>query len=318
MFVFIWLIVSLPSNNDALQWKETCEKAGYCVAFNEGEIRAEAGLCSVIPCAFTVLFAPARIIWYKCDNDRCYHPEIIFHSDKNKENIKAGFEGRVSLMEPDLAQKNCGIIINDLNVSDSGSYQVRVEGNETKDVFTYKEKTTLSVTGLNQTLSVMVPLTEGQQVTLTCTAPGLCSGSPPNITWIWRGKGRKDSFIKGNITALKTENLTAVTKRYSSTLTFNTSADHNNTNIICNVSFPGNITRVESVFLNISSQEKRDSAMVVIPWVITGISFSVHVSCMIYICYLCKTREIPKFTEDQTYRSLQKHDTSAKYVQRPG
>uniref|UniRef100_A0A3B3TYQ9 B-cell receptor CD22 n=1 Tax=Poecilia latipinna TaxID=48699 RepID=A0A3B3TYQ9_9TELE len=199
---------------------------GYCVTFNEDEIRAEVGLCAVIPCAFTSLFAPKHIIWYKCDTARCYYPEIIFHSDKNKENIQPGFKGRVSLVEPDVAQKNCSIIINDLKESDSGSYQLRVEGNSTKDVFTYKEKATLLVTGLNQKPSVMIPpLTEGQLVTLTCTAPGLCSGSPPNITWI-----------------------------HVSTLTFNSSADHHNTKITCKVSFTGNITTEETVTLNVSGR----------------------------------------------------------------
>uniref|UniRef100_A0A3B3TYW5 Ig-like domain-containing protein n=1 Tax=Poecilia latipinna TaxID=48699 RepID=A0A3B3TYW5_9TELE len=109
------------------------------------------------------------------------------------------------------------------------------------------------ISGLNQKPSVMIPpLTEGQLVTLTCTAPGLCSGSPPNITWMWRGKGENDSFIKGNITALKTENLTAFTQRHVSTLTFNSSADHHNTKITCKVSFTGNITTEETVTLNVT------------------------------------------------------------------
>uniref|UniRef100_A0A3B3TY76 B-cell receptor CD22 n=1 Tax=Poecilia latipinna TaxID=48699 RepID=A0A3B3TY76_9TELE len=134
---------------------------GYCVTFNEDEIRAEVGLCAVIPCAFTSLFAPKHIIWYKCDTARCYYPEIIFHSDKNKENIQPGFKGRVSLVEPDVAQKNCSIIINDLKESDSGSYQLRVEGNSTKDVFTYKEKATL----LNLTEQIKVTVTSKPQIT---------------------------------------------------------------------------------------------------------------------------------------------------------
>ncbi|XP_016527815.1 sialic acid-binding Ig-like lectin 14, partial [Poecilia formosa] len=270
MFVFIWLIVFLPSNNDALQREKSCKPEGYCVTFNEDEIRAEVGLCAVIPCAFTSLFAPEHIVWSKCDTARCYYPKIIFHSDKNKENIQPGFKGRVSLVESDVAQKNCSIIINDLKESDSGSYRLRIEGKATGEAFSYEEKPTLLVTELNQKPSVMIPLTERQLVTLTCTAPGLCSGSPPNITWMWRGKGEKDSVIKGNITALKTENLTAVTQRHSSTLSFNPSAKHNNTNVICKVSFPGNITREVSVSLNVSSHEKRVPILVVLPWVIAG------------------------------------------------
>ncbi|XP_017164988.1 hemicentin-2-like isoform X2 [Poecilia reticulata] len=259
MFVFIWLIVSLPSNNDALRWVNFSKHEGYSVGFNEDEIRAEAGLCAVIPCAFTALFVPERIIWYKCkaSDVRCDKSEWIFHSDENEENIQFGFKGRVSLLNLNMAQKNCSMMINNLKKSDSGSYQLRVEGKETGEAFTYETKTTLSVTGLNQTPSVMIPpLTEGQQATLTCTAPGLCSGSPPNITWMWRGKGRKDYFIKGNITALKTENLTAVTQIHISTLTFNSSADHHNTKITCKVSFTGGLTTEETVTLNVTYARK--------------------------------------------------------------
>ncbi|XP_043972296.1 hemicentin-1-like isoform X4 [Gambusia affinis] len=158
-------------------------------------------------------------------------------------------------MEPNVIQKNCSIMINDLKKSDSGSYQLRVEGSN--DGFTYLDKTKLLVTDLNQKPSMMIPpLTDRQQATLTCTAPGLCSGSPPKITWMWRGKGEKDSYIIGNITALKTENLTAFTKRHVSTLTFNSSADHHNTNITCDVSFTGSITAEETVTLKVNYVRK--------------------------------------------------------------
>ncbi|XP_028428475.1 neural cell adhesion molecule L1 [Perca flavescens] len=96
------------------------------------------------------------------------------------------------------------------------------------------------------------PLTEGQQSTLSCTAPGLCSGSVPEISWTWRGAGEKDSHITGNITASRTENLTAVTQRHSSTLTFNSSAEHHGTNVSCKVSFTNNITTEETVTLNVT------------------------------------------------------------------
>ncbi|XP_034057073.1 sialic acid-binding Ig-like lectin 11 isoform X3 [Gymnodraco acuticeps] len=111
--------------------------------------------------------------------------------------------------------------------------------------------------GLTQKPSVMIPpLTEGQPTTLTCTAPGLCSGSDPKFTWTWRGAGEKDSQITGNITALKTEDLTAVTQRHSSTLTFNPSAEHHNNNVTCEVSFKNNITAEETVTLNVTYLKK--------------------------------------------------------------
>ncbi|TDH11463.1 hypothetical protein EPR50_G00061130 [Perca flavescens] len=106
---------------------------------------------------------------------------------------------------------------------------------------------------LTQKPTVMIPpLTEGQQSTLSCIAPGLCSGSVPEISWTWRGAGEKDSHITGNITAFRTENLTAVTQRHSSTLTFNSSAEHHGTNVSCKVSFTNNITTEETVTLNVA------------------------------------------------------------------
>ncbi|XP_023186977.1 sialic acid-binding Ig-like lectin 10 [Xiphophorus maculatus] len=259
MFVFIWLIVSLPTGNGALQWKIPCQQEGYCVSFNEDEIRAEAGLCAVIPCSFTSFFVPEHIIWYKCEKleDNCAKSVPVFHSDKNEENIQPGFKGRVSLLHLNMTEKNCSMVINDLQKSDSGSYQLRVVGKETGEAFAYLAKTKLSLVDLNQKPSVMIPpLTEGQQASLTCTAPGLCSGSPPKITWMWRGEGENDSYIIGNITALKTENLTAFTKRHVSTLTFNASTDHHNTSITCKVSFTGDININETVTLNVTYARK--------------------------------------------------------------
>ena len=96
---------------------------------------------------------------------------------------------------------------------------------------------------------VIPPLTAGQQSTLTCTAPGLCSGSVPTITWTWRGTGENDSHITGNI---MTETLSAVTQRHSSTLTFNSSAEHHGTEVTCKVGFTGDTTTEETVTLNVT------------------------------------------------------------------
>uniref|UniRef100_A0AAX7UJ74 Ig-like domain-containing protein n=1 Tax=Astatotilapia calliptera TaxID=8154 RepID=A0AAX7UJ74_ASTCA len=196
--------------------------SGYCVTLNEGEVTVEAGLCVVIPCSYRTGdgFTPKHIAWYKCEvsEPRCGNPIMIFHTN-NSIKVQSGFKARVSFLEPDLSQNNCSIFINKLKQSDSGSYHLRVIG--------FKLKPT-----------VMIPtLTEGQQATLTCTAPDLCSGSVPEITWTWRGAGGTESYITGNSTDYKTENLTDATQSPVSTLTFNPSAKHHNTNVTCKISF---------------------------------------------------------------------------------
>ncbi|XP_042280448.1 sialic acid-binding Ig-like lectin 9 [Thunnus maccoyii] len=260
MFVLIWatLLFSVRGSNAgaSVRERQPCQNR-FCITLTEGEITAEAGLCVVIPCSFTTpdSFKTQHIVWYKCEpsKQRCGDSDMIFHTNKNNMKVQPGFKGRVSLLESDLSQKNCSIVINDLTASDSGSYQLRVNGVQfQKSIgFTFSFRTTtVSVKDLSQKPTVMIPpLTEGQQTTLTCTAPSLCSGSVPTITWMWRGIGENDSHITGDI---MTENLAVVTQTHSSTLTFNSSAEHHGTNVTCKVSFTGDTTTEETVTLNVT------------------------------------------------------------------
>ncbi|XP_037308746.2 sialic acid-binding Ig-like lectin 13 [Pungitius pungitius] len=233
-----------------------CSLSDNCITVRKGDIVAQAGLCVVIPCSFTTApsFTTTHLEWYKCgpSNQPCVDSKMIFNSDKSSKDVQAGFMGRVSLLEPYEGLNNCSIIINDLTESDSGSYRLRVKDVKDRSVngMTFQQKVNISVKGLTQKPTVRIPpLTEGQQNTLSCTAPALCSGSDPEITWTWRGAGEKDSPITGSITAVKTENLTSVTRRRSSTFTFNPSAEHHGTNVTCKVSFTNNITTEETVMV---------------------------------------------------------------------
>uniref|UniRef100_A0A8C5GYL4 Ig-like domain-containing protein n=1 Tax=Gouania willdenowi TaxID=441366 RepID=A0A8C5GYL4_GOUWI len=141
-----------------------------------------------------------------------------------------------------MQKMNCSIMINDLTVSDTGSYQVKVIGRMSgrTERFHFRPKTTVKVTGLQQTPTLLIPtLTEGEQSTLTCVSPGLCSGSDPEITWIWSGLGEINSDNPGN-------NMEVTTFKQNSTLTFNSSAEHHGVNVTCRVKFTGNIITEKS------------------------------------------------------------------------
>ncbi|XP_030251116.1 sialic acid-binding Ig-like lectin 12 isoform X2 [Sparus aurata] len=260
MFFLLWaaLLFSVRGSNadtGASVERQTQCYHGFCIILYEAEITAEAGLCVVIPCSFRTSsgFTTEHMVWYKCEPDRrCGDSDMIFHTNKNNKKVQSQFEGRVSLLQSDVSQNNCSIIINDLTVSDSGSYQLRVKGfrymwsgsrNKAPEGFTFSSRPTVSVKDLTQKPTVMIPpLTKGQQTTLTCTAPGLCSGSDPTITWRWKGTEANDTHITGNITA----------ENHSSTLTFNPSAELHGTNVTCKVSFTGDTTTEETVTLNVS------------------------------------------------------------------
>ncbi|KAM8826630.1 myelin-associated glycoprotein-like [Synchiropus picturatus] len=214
--------------------KETCPHEGYCVTLDDGVITAESGLCVEIPCSFKTpqSFTPQHMLWFRCEQwyERC---DLIYSSDSSSA-VREGFEGRVSLLESDVSQRNCSIIINDLSPSDSGWYQLRVIG--IKDKYTYGTKQEISVRGLRQKPILDVPqLKDGQLTALTCTAPGLCSGSEHTISWKWEGKGKSPHLVGGNITAQNSVSLGAVRRQYSSTLIFSVSSEHHSSTITCTV-----------------------------------------------------------------------------------
>lgn len=136
------------------QTKQYCyslTSGNYCINLTEETITAEAGLCVVVPCSFSpgYYFTPRNIVWFKCDTSKskCVESYMIFHTNQNK--VHSAFKGRVTLLEPDVSQWNCSIIVNDLKESDSGLYQVRVNGllsNEANGI-TFTRRSSISVSG---------------------------------------------------------------------------------------------------------------------------------------------------------------------------
>lgn len=126
--------------------------SGFCVSLPEEDIKAEAGLCVTIPCSFNTPFSftPQNMVWFKCDpfKSKCSESDIILHNNQRK--IQDAFKNRVTLFQPDVRLKNCSIIVNDLTESDSGYYQLRLNGlnyYQKQDGFTFPAKATVSVEG---------------------------------------------------------------------------------------------------------------------------------------------------------------------------
>ncbi|XP_023820426.1 sialic acid-binding Ig-like lectin 5 isoform X2 [Oryzias latipes] len=262
MFHLLWASLIFPlisigsSAGSSVLGQPSCFN-GFCISVSDEKITAESGLCVVIPCSFQTpyYFVPQHLVWFKCESDqRCSDSNIIFHTNKNTNKpLKSEFLGRVSLLDPDLNQ-NCSIMISDMRESDSGFYQLRVNGyiGRESDGFTFGKRRRVDVGGSRQKPTVTLPdLTVGHQATLTCTAPALCSKSPPGITWMWRGAAENDPLTNGSITAFK-ESLTAVTQRHHSTLTFIPTTEHHNSKITCRIQFSDDTTTEKTVNLHVN------------------------------------------------------------------
>uniref|UniRef100_A0A8C6UEU6 Ig-like domain-containing protein n=1 Tax=Neogobius melanostomus TaxID=47308 RepID=A0A8C6UEU6_9GOBI len=206
----------------------------FCVKLNKDVITAETGLCAVIHCSFSTPsdFYPSSLAWFKCEpGRRCTDSDIMFHS-KNKNKIQSSFLGR-----PDLSQRNCSIIINDLQLSDSGTYHFRVNRDNDGFSFTFS-RATVSVKALQQKPTVQTPaLTEGQH--------------SPTFTWTWRGAGDAPP----NVTTATTDRLTPVDHRHrhSSTLWLTASAELHGAELSCTVSYkPSSSSTQDSVRINVT------------------------------------------------------------------
>ncbi|XP_064801575.1 sialic acid-binding Ig-like lectin 14 isoform X2 [Oncorhynchus masou masou] len=245
------LLLSLTERSTCDTLAAPPKASPWTITFSPAEITAEKGLCAVISCTFTHPdnIKPTAAIWFKCPaSGKCDQDKnIMFHSETPSKAQK-GYKQRVSLLETDLTKKNCSVIINDIRENDAGEYQFRLHS-----LYTYPKKVNIAVSALTQKPSVLTPaLTEGEPATLTCTAPGMCSGTPPNITWRWRGTGDNITELRDNITIQERENLTTMTTTHFSTLTFTPSAEHHNMMVTCQVTFQKNFQIEETVTLNVT------------------------------------------------------------------
>uniref|UniRef100_A0AAQ6A857 Ig-like domain-containing protein n=1 Tax=Amphiprion ocellaris TaxID=80972 RepID=A0AAQ6A857_AMPOC len=113
---------------------------------------------------------------------------------------------------------------------------------------------------LSQKPTMEIPaLTEGQQATLTCTAPG-------NFT-----------FTIGNLTA---------GTRHSSTLIFTSSSKHHNTSITCKVSFKGGSAE-ETKTLNVTRKytvQQLHGITVFLIGFVMGMLLSTIIACLVIKC----------------------------------
>ncbi|XP_065430164.1 sialic acid-binding Ig-like lectin 12 [Chrysemys picta bellii] len=165
-------------------------------------VSVQEGLCVLIPCNFTY---PAS---YDTDN-----PSAGLYGQWYKEPATVGQDPPVASSLPsagvsqetqgwfrmmgDLAHGDCSLQISDARQTDAGRYFFNIE----KAMFehTYRSNSdgtapalTISVRELMEEPEIQISparglpgmLLAGEPVTMTCTAPGRCSGTPPQITWM--------------------------------------------------------------------------------------------------------------------------------------
>uniref|UniRef100_A0A674JMR3 Ig-like domain-containing protein n=1 Tax=Terrapene triunguis TaxID=2587831 RepID=A0A674JMR3_9SAUR len=146
-------------------------------------VSVQEGLCVLVPCTFTypasydTYGSWARLFryWYKDTAFVGQNPPVA--SSNPSQRVSQQTKGRFRLAENPV-RGDCSLQISDAQRTDAGRYFLRVEGD-----FSYNYRTRTDGTDLTLTISVPGTLLAGEPVTVTCTAPGRCSGTPPQITW---------------------------------------------------------------------------------------------------------------------------------------
>ncbi|XP_065430717.1 sialic acid-binding Ig-like lectin 10 [Chrysemys picta bellii] len=175
-------------------------ESGYSLMVLQS-VSVQEGLCVLIPCNFTY---PASYdtnnpkhqlygYWFKDPVDVHNDPPVASNDPSRK--VSQDTQGRFRLTG-DPAPGDCSLQISDARGTDAGRYFLRVE----KGDFKYSYRTNndhtypmleISVPGLMEEPEIQISpawgppgtLLAGEPVNVTCTAPGRCSGPPPQVTW---------------------------------------------------------------------------------------------------------------------------------------
>ncbi|KAM9682127.1 sialoadhesin isoform 3-T3 [Dama dama] len=173
-FLLQLLFLALPIPADLTSWGVS----------SPDTVQGMKGSCLVIPCTFSF---PASVnvphgittIWYY---DYSGKRQVVSHST-NPELVQARFQGRAQLVgDPEL--RVCNLLLKDLQLEDSGSYNFRFEiseGNRWVDV----KGSTVTVTEelIMPTIASPAELREGMEVDFNCSTPYACLQEPVTLQW---------------------------------------------------------------------------------------------------------------------------------------
>uniref|UniRef100_A0A674JKK7 Ig-like domain-containing protein n=1 Tax=Terrapene triunguis TaxID=2587831 RepID=A0A674JKK7_9SAUR len=193
-------------------------------------VSVQEGLCVLIPCNFTY---PAS---YDTDNPSAelnrqwYKEPATVGQDhpvaSNIPTVKVSQEtqGRFRLTE-DPAHGNCSLQISDARQTDAGRYFLYVD----KGMFEHTYRSNSDGTApISPARGMPGMLLAGEPVTVTCTAPGRCSGRPPRVTWTG-----PFSDTARNVSA----QLANSTWAHSSALNFTPGLGDHGKELVCNVTY---------------------------------------------------------------------------------
>ncbi|CAJ0947785.1 unnamed protein product [Ranitomeya imitator] len=237
--------------------------------FNQGfaitaprNVVVQAGLCVHIPCSFKLpsvftISRNARGIWFR--GNFLSSQTVAVKSSFELPNKRDRF-----FLTGDVWRGDCSLMINDAREQDADSYSFRIEDGSGVFPF-YDFSTLLRVIELSDKpeISPAGKIIVGQETTLSCTSPGICSGISPSIKWEGKLKMKTEKIY-----AINNEDGTII---HRSNVTFVPSAEDDQLSLTCKVTFENNVTTSRSISLNVEGAIQKDIPMPVCRSIDSGI-----------------------------------------------
>ncbi|KAM9114667.1 LOW QUALITY PROTEIN: sialic acid-binding Ig-like lectin 11 [Pangshura tecta] len=230
----------------ALLWRGSLSQPpGFTLTVPQS-VSVPEGLCVLVPCTFTYPASydtdnPSAQLygkWYKEPATVGQDPPVV--SSASSLGVSQETQGRFRLTG-DPARGDCSLQISDARRTDAGRYFLSIERGLLDH--TYRPNSdgagpalTISVPGLTEEPEIQISparglpgtLLAGEPVTVTCTAPGRCSGPPPRVTWTG-----PFSDTARNVSA----QLENGTWAHSSTLSFTPGLGDHGKELVCSVTY---------------------------------------------------------------------------------
>ncbi|KAG9465242.1 hypothetical protein GDO78_018623, partial [Eleutherodactylus coqui] len=205
------------------------------------------GSCVILPCEINSSEDIHNYTWY---HNSVYHEEesnykgaIVYQSKGNME-IDSSFKDRVEYRGKN--NKDCTILISDLQSEHAGRYQIRLMGKKKGKNNDWKwMSTNMSLTvsdiGPDLKLDASSEMEENSSVTFTCSIDYSCPSNDLSLTWLQDVNGRVTTAIKND-----THKISITT-----TLTFVPTWKDNKKNISCLLYRMNEMKGNESIQLNV-------------------------------------------------------------------
>ncbi|XP_075697010.1 B-cell receptor CD22-like [Rhinoderma darwinii] len=186
-------------------------------------VTAWPGSCAVLSCEFTYKDI-YNYTWYYNpefnDSIKEYVGTIVYQSTRMVE-PGGSFKNKVEYIGK--GDKNCSIVISDLQSNDTGDYSLRLIGNNNWKWMSQRLSLIVSDTGSSLKLHPVPYMQENQPVTLTCSIDYYCPLYDISLTWLQDVNGTVRVDIRSDMRETST----------TTTLTFVPTWKDNNKNISC-------------------------------------------------------------------------------------